>query len=58
MEIFEFWKNNDWYWDKAIFHRQVVTKAFPIAKTLYSRSFLFLLLDDATCHSVYAKDTF
>ena len=43
VEIFEYGENNNGYWDGAKLHHQVMKKALPIAKILYSEySFLFL----------------
>ena len=35
VEIFEYGKNNDGYWDGAKLHHQVMKKALPIAQVLY-----------------------
>ena len=35
VEVFEYEKNNDGYWDGAKLHQQVVNKALPIAEALY-----------------------
>ncbi len=35
VEIFEYGKNNDGYWDGAKLHQQVVNNALPIAEALY-----------------------
>ena len=35
VEIFEYEKNNDHYWDGAMLYQQVVNKALSIAKALY-----------------------
>ena len=56
MEIFEYGKNNDGYWDGAKLHHQVMKKALPIAEALYPGYSLLFLFDNATSHSVYAKD--
>ena len=56
LEIFEYEKNNDGYWDGAKLHQQVVNKALPIAEELYPGYSLLFLFDNATSHSVYAKD--
>ena len=56
VEIFEYGKNNDGYWDEAKLHKQVVNKALPIAKALYLGYSLLYLFDNATSHSVYARD--
>lgn len=57
IEIFEYGKNNNEYWDRAKLHQQVVNKALPIAETLYFGYSLLFFFDNATSHSVYAKDT-
>lgn len=56
VEIFEYGKNNDGYWDGVKLHKQVVSKALPIAEALYPGYSLLFLFDNATSHSVYAKD--
>ena len=56
VEIFEYGKNNDGYWDGAKLHHQVMKKALLIAEALYPGYSLFFLFDNATSHSVYAKD--
>ena len=56
VEIFEYGKNNDGYWDGAKLHQQVVNKALPIAEALYLGYSLLFLFDNATNHSVYIKD--
>lgn len=56
VKIFEYGKNNDRYWDGAKLHHQVVSKALPIAEALYLGYSLLFLFDNATSHSVYAKD--
>lgn len=56
VEIFEYEKNNDGYWDRAKLHQQVVNKALPITEALYSGYSLLFLFDNTTSHSVYAKD--
>ena len=56
VEIFEYGKNNDGYWDGVKLHKQVMTKALPIAEALYPGYSLLFLFDNATSHSVYAKD--
>ena len=56
VEIFEYGKNNDRYWDGPKLLKQVVEKAVPIAKAFYpGYSFLFMF-DNATSHAVYAKN--
>ena len=56
VEVFEYEKNNDEYWDGAKLHQQVVKKALPIAETLYLDYSVLFLFDNATSHSVYAKN--
>ncbi len=56
VEIFEYGKNKDGYWDVAKLYQQVVNKTLPIAETLYPGYSLLFLFDNATSHSVYAKD--
>lgn len=56
VEVFEYGKNNDGYWDGAKLHQQVVKKALPIAEALFPGYSLLFLFDNATSHSVYAKD--
>lgn len=56
VEIFKYGKNHEGYWDGAKLHKQVVTKALPIAEALYPGYSLLFLFDNATSHSVYAKD--
>lgn len=58
MEIFEYKKNNDGYWDWANLHHQVVTKVLPIAKIFYSGYSHLFLFDNTTSHSVYTKNIF
>lgn len=56
VELFEYGKSNERYWDRPKFHKQVVNKALPIAEALYpGYSFLFFF-DNATSHFVYAQD--
>lgn len=56
MEIFEYGKNNDGYWNGAKLHKQVVNKALLIMKALYPRYSLLYLFDNPINHSIYAKD--
>ena len=56
VENFEYGKNNDGYLDGAKLYQQVVNKALPIAEALYPGYSLLFLFDNATSHSVYAKD--
>lgn len=56
VELFEYGKNNKSYWDGAKLHQQVVNKALPIAEAFYSGYSLLFFFDNATSHSVYAKD--
>lgn len=56
IEIFKYGKNHEGYWDGAKLYQQVVTKALPIAEALYPGYSLLFLFDNATSHSVYARD--
>ena len=56
IEIFKYRKNNNGYWDGAKLHKEVISKALLIAKAFYSGSLFFYLFDNATSHSIYAKD--
>ena len=56
VKVLEYEKNNDGYQDGAKLHKQVVSKALPIAEALYPEYSLLFLFDNATSHSVYAKD--
>ena len=56
VEVFEYGKNNDGYWDGAKLHKQVVSKALPIIEALYPGYSLLFLFDNTTSYSVYAKD--
>ena len=55
-KIFKYGKNHDRYWDGAKLHQQIVHKALPIAEGLYPGYLLLFLFNNATSHSVYAKD--
>lgn len=57
VEIFEYRKNNDKYWNGAKLHQQVINKALLIAKALYPGYLLLFFFDNAISHSVYAKNT-
>ena len=54
--MFKYGKNNDGYWNGAKLHKQIVNKALPIAEALYPGYSLLFLFDNATSHSIYAKD--
>lgn len=56
IENLEYGKNNNRYWDGAKLHKQVIEKALPIAEALYPGYSLCFLFDNATSHSVHAKD--
>lgn len=56
VEIFEYGKNNDGYWDGPKLLKQVIEKAIPIADALYPGYSLLFMFDNATSHAVYAKD--
>ena len=56
VELFEYGKNNERYWNGAKLHKQVVSKALSIAKALYPDYSLLFLFDNATSHFVYANN--
>ena len=56
VEIFEYGKNNNGYWDGAKLYKQIVEKALPVAEALYPGYSLCFLFDNATNHFVYAKN--
>ena len=58
VEVFEYGKNNNGYWDRAKLYKQVVSKALRIAEVLYSRYSLLFLFNNATSHLFYAKNAF
>lgn len=57
VEIFEYGKNNDGYWDGPKLLKQVVKKAIPIVDDLYPGYSLFFMFHNAISHVVYTKDT-
>lgn len=56
--VFEYGKNHDDYQDEAKIHQQLVNKALLIAEAFYSGYSLLFLFNNATSHSVYAKNAF
>lgn len=56
VEIFEYGKNHEGYWDRVKLHKQVVTKALPVAEAFYPGYSLLFLFDNATSHLIYAKN--
>ena len=56
VELFEYGKNNEKYWDGPKLHKQVVTKALLIAEALYSGYSLRFLFDNVTSYSVYGDN--
>ena len=56
VNVFQYGKNNDGYWDGAKLYQKVVKKALSIAKALYPNYSLLFLFDNATSHFVYLKD--
>ena len=50
VEMFEYGKNNDGYWDEAKLYKQLVNKALSITEALYPRYSLLFLFDNATSH--------
>ena len=55
VEVYEYGKNNNSYWDEANLHQQVVNKESSIAERLYFGCSLLFLFDNATGHSIYEK---
>lgn len=56
IEVFEYEKNNNGYWNKAKLYKQVVCKVLLIAKALYPGYSLLFLFDNIIDYLVYAKD--
>lgn len=56
VELFEYGKSNEGYWDGSKLHKQVVNKALPTAETLYPGYSLLFLFDNTTSHLVYAQN--
>lgn len=56
VEVFEYEKNNNSYWDGAKLHQQVVNKALSTAEALYPGYSLLCFFDNTTSRSVYAKN--
>lgn len=53
---FEYGSGNEGYWTGDHLLQQIVDKALPIAEILYPGYELLFMFDNATSHSVYAKD--
>ena len=58
VNLFEYRKNNEKYWDDSKLYKQVVTKAFSIAKAVYLKYLLLFLFDYTTSHSIYINNIF
>lgn len=56
VEIFEYEKNNNSYWDKAKLYQQMVNKVLPIAETLYLRYTLLFLFKNTISYFIYIKN--
>lgn len=56
VEIFEYGKNNNRYYNRIKLYKQVVEKALSIIKVFYLRYSLCFLFDNITSHFIYAKD--
>ena len=56
VEILEYGKNNEGYWDGVKLVKQVKEEALPIAEAFYPGYSLLFLFDNATSHLVYAAD--
>ena len=57
IEILEYWKNNEGYWNGIKLVKQVKKKALLIAKALYPGYSLLFLFNNATSHLVYSTNT-
>ena len=56
VELFEYGKNNERYWNRFKLYKQVVIKALFIADALYPRYSLLFLFDNAIGNFVYIDD--
>lgn len=56
VELFEFEKTNESYWNGSKLHKQMVNEALPITEALYPGYFLLYLFDNATSHFVYTQN--
>lgn len=56
VELFEYGKSNEGYWDGPRLHKKVVNKALPIAKALYPSYPLLFLFDNDISYFVFAQD--
>lgn len=56
VELFEYGRNYEGYWDGAKLHEQVVFKALSIAEAFYPSYAFFFLFNNAMSHSVYASN--
>ena len=54
VELFEYGKLNEGYWDGPKLHKQVVSKALPITEALYLGYSLLFLFDNTTSHFIFA----
>ena len=58
VKVFEYEKNNNWCWDRAKLHKQIVNKVLLITKAFYSWYSILVLLDNTISYFVYAKYAF
>ena len=56
VELFEYEKSNEGYWDELKLHKQVVNKALPIVGALYPSYSLLFLFYNAISQSIFAQD--
>ena len=54
--FFEYGKMEERYWIGEHLLNQIQKKALPIGETLYRGYALLFMFDNATSHSIYAKD--
>lgn len=56
-KLFEDKKNNEKYWNKAKFYKQLVNKTLSIMKVLYLDYLILFLFDNTISYSIYANNT-
>ena len=56
VEVLEYGRNLDGYWDGKKLLEQVTQKALPIAEALFPGYAFLLLFDNATSHATFAND--
>lgn len=56
VELFEYRKNNEGYWDGAKLHKQLISKTLPITEVFYLGYSLLFFFNNAISHLVYANN--